>query len=1050
MATSDRTLHLVRRPAATEAITLTAEQSLIRQSRGKPLIVFGGPGTGKTTTLIESVVARIKSGENPDSILILAYGRERASDIRDRIVLRTGATTFEPLARTFHSVAFSIINESMQEEDFRYVLVSGAEQDSFIRQLLANPQSAGAIPWHPNLTAAISTRGFARELRDLISRASERDYSYQGLADRSRELNEPYWIAVAQFWKNYDEIMALRYGNVAGTALRIDPSAVITSAIHRLKSDSALRSRYQKKFSTIFVDEFQESDPTQRELLRLIAGQDLVVFADPDSAVGRFRGADPEGLSTFAATQGFTQLRLSQVLRSSDTVVALGKEVASFFRGQNLTRDRISTATSVEDHGIDIARLQSPSDSANYIAHAFRSAHLLDGVPWAQMAVILRSPGTQVSALQRAFAIHGIPVNIDSDALALADNPAITSFLTVAQLVLGSIEISIANWPIIEELLFSELAGADSISLRQMRIQLAKIRNDDDIRTVTAMMIDALTMPVTDLPWEQLQPLLRLRELIATSKKAFTHSPTIGDLLWAIWSNAKNIDGQAISDLWRNRALSGGVRGGAADRDLDAMMELFESARRFTERLPESSPGAFIDQLMGEKILGDTITAKAQREDLVSIMTVHSAKGLEWDLVALTGLQEGLWPNLRQRGSLLGGERLVEADRTGLSIREEINASSASALIEDERRLLHVAVTRARSGLIVTAYQEEDSEPSTYFEEIFDFVYGDCLDRERLTAVPRSLTVPALVSTLRRDLFSPDLATINFAGALLKTLAQSGIAAADPNNWLGTKLRSTTENVVALDQPISVSPSNLQSFAECGVKWFLERSGGRDGDSSAQLLGSAIHALAAQLAQEPTLTEAVLEERLRGSWALIDTSTGWVKDREFRDAVSKLKKFYGWQRASDRQLLGAEVEFKVSLGPAVLRGSVDRIELTSEGKIFIVDLKTGVSDVTKEEALEHKQLSGYQLAVLEGGFAAVHPAIDCAGAELVYLGGAGKSASIKTQPSVNHEELKAEVIVAAQAMSGAIFTAEINKRCRNCGVKSSCPIQSHGRSVLES
>lgn len=1013
-------------------------------------MVFGGPGTGKTTTLIESVVARIKNGEDPESILILAYGRERTSDIRDRIVLGTGATTFEPLARTFHSLAFSIINEAMAEDDFRYVLVSGAEQDSFIRQLLANPQDPGRIPWHPNLTAAIPTRGFARELRDLISRASERDYSYQGLADRSRELTEPYWIAVAQFWKEYDDTMALRYGDVAGTAQRIDPSAIITSAIRRLKSNSALRARYQRKFSTIFVDEFQESDPTQRELLRLIAGQDLVVFADPDSAVGRFRGADPEGLLAFATAHGFTQLRLSQVLRSSETVVALGKEVASYFRGHNLTRNRIAVATSMKDRGIDIARLQSPSDSANYIAHAFRSAHLLEGVPWGEMAVILRSPGAQVSALQRAFAIHGIPVDIDSDALALADNPAITSFLMVAQLVLGSVEISIANWPIIEELLFSELAGADAISLRQMRIQLAKIRGDDDVRTVTAMMVDALTMPVTDLPWEQLQPLKRLRDLIVSAKKALMDSPTIDDLLWAIWSNAKNIDGQAIADLWRNRALSGGVRGGAADRDLDAMMELFESARRFTQRLPGSDPSAFIDQLLGEKILGDTITAKAQREDLVSIMTVHSAKGLEWDLVALTGLQEGLWPNLRQRGSLLGSERLVEADRTGLSVREEINASSASALIEDERRLLHVAVTRARSGLILTAYQDEDSEPSTYFEEIFDFVHGDRLDRDLLTVLPRSLTVPALVSTLRRDLLSIDSATTDFAGALLKTLAQSGIAAADPDNWLGTKLPSTNENVVALDQPISVSPSNLQSFAECGVKWFLERSGGRDGDSSAQLLGSAIHALAAQLAQEPTLTEALLEERLRGAWALIDSSTGWVKDREFRDAVSKLKKFYGWHHSSDRQLLGAEVKFQVTLGPVVLRGSVDRIELTSEGKIFIVDLKTGASDLTQAEALEHKQLSGYQLAVVEGGFTAVHPAIESAGAELVYLGGIGKSASIKTQHTVDREELKAEVIVAAQAMSGASFTAAINKRCRNCGVKSSCPIQSHGRSVLES
>ena len=126
-----------------------------------------------------------------------------------------------------------------------------------------------------------------------------------------------------------------------------------------------------------------------------------------------------------------------------------------------------------------------------------------------------------------------------------------------------------------------------------------------------------------------------------------------------------------------------------------------------------------------------------------------------------------------------------------------------------------------------------------------------------------------------------------------------------------------------------------------------------------------------------------------------------------------------------------------------------RLELTADGKIFIADLKTGNSSVTGKEALTHKQLAGYQLAALEGGFVTDVGTSETAGAELVFLGGTSGSASVKTQLALDHEQLKTEVVAMAEGMSGSAFIATINKRCRTCGVKSSCPIQSQGKSVIE-
>ena len=997
---------------------LTPAQLEVVNHRTSQLLVLGQAGSGKTSTLIAAIANRIAAGEDPNKILALTYGRQSASKLRDQIASAnpTVHTVAEPIARTFHSIAFMILNDPINLEssaDKKYVLLSGAEQDAQIRQLLeldaANPAQSN---WPQDLIPALTTKGFAKELREFIGRATERGSSPEELSKFAKKYDQKYWPAICQFWERYQNAMALRDATTTHSFNRVDPSEIVVLAVDKLASNQRLLQKYQKLFQIIYVDEFQESDRAQRKLLQLLSGPELVIFADPDSAVGRFRGADPDNLIS---------------------------DLEQFGIKKKITLDKRLRPIASQQ----VALLSSASEEANFIAHQFRSAHLTSKMPWSQMAVIVRSPGPQITALQRAFAMNSIPVEIDAQAASLGDNPAIKPIITVAQIALGQLKITSSNWDEIELLLKSEFAGADAISIRQMRIALSKAQKHNPPKSSTDLILDHLTCPTPDLPWEELTSLKRINDLIKEAKKALSKSPDISDLLWSIWSNGKNYEGELISRVWQQTALAGGNRGMIADQNLDAVITLFEVARRFSERLPEAKPSLFIDQLLGEKILADTITTTAQRGEVVQVMTVHSAKGLEWELVALAGMQEGSWPNLKQRGSLLGSERLVEIFRHGISNTEQLDAISAAGLMQDEKRLLNVALTRASKQLFVTAITGEDTQPSSYFEKLAP-------QEIQLHQSQRSITQPALVAALRRIATVSDKENSQFAARALKTLASNGVKVADPKHWVGVKPVSTDLPVISPQEQLRISPSSLESFTECGLKWMLEQSGGRDADSTAQVLGSAIHVIAAQLKDQPTLTLDELEGKLKGAWSLIDMNQGWIKDYEYRRAASMLKKFYGWHSENKNQLIGVEEKFEFKLGSAIVSGSIDRVELTNEGKYYIVDLKTGATPISYEDAQQNKQLQSYQLAVVNDGFKNKLEHQEVAGAELIFVGDLkGKEAKGRPQDKVNEKVVSQEISDIAVKMSDKNFVAVINDRCRSCAVKTSCPIQPAGKSVIE-
>ena len=149
---------------------------------GGPLLVLAGPGTGKTTAIVETVTGRITGrGTDPGRVLVLTFSRKAAEELRERITMRLGRTTREPLALTFHSYAYALVRrEFVLAGEEPPTLLPGPEQLLEVRRLLRGEAADGGAGWPERLRPALGTRGFAAELRDFLLRAAERGLDGRG------------------------------------------------------------------------------------------------------------------------------------------------------------------------------------------------------------------------------------------------------------------------------------------------------------------------------------------------------------------------------------------------------------------------------------------------------------------------------------------------------------------------------------------------------------------------------------------------------------------------------------------------------------------------------------------------------------------------------------------------------------------------------------------------------------------------------------------------------------------------------------------------------
>jgi RecB family exonuclease len=410
---------------------------------------------------------------------------------------------------------------------------------------------------------------------------------------------------------------------------------------------------------------------------------------------------------------------------------------------------------------------------------------------------------------------------------------------------------------------------------------------------------------------------------------------------------------------------------------------------------------------------------------------------------------------------VLGTQRLVDV-LDGVVDPSGERVSTRAPLLAEERRLLIAAMGRARSRLLVTAVDSDGGQqaalPSPFCVELAALATESDPGPSIPVRAPRVLAAAPIVGRLRAVVCAPagsveDSARI-CAATQLARLAEAGVPGAEPEHWYGMTQPSTDEPLWERDDHVvSMSPSTLQTLADCPLRWLLERHGGADPRGVRSALGSLVHALVS----DSSASEKKMLDELEKVWPHMPFEAEWYAENELSRHREMLSAFTEW-RAQTRDRLsevGTEVEVDGTIqtggeaegGPAVrVRGRVDRLEMDDAGRLVVVDLKTGKSPVTKDDAQGHAQLALYQLAIAAGLLDEADR--EPGGARLVYLGKpAACGPTEREQDALTpdaQQQWREKVHRAAAATQGPQFLARVNDGCAHCPVRSSCPAQRAG------
>ncbi len=1066
------------------------------------VLAVGGPGTGKSTALVRSVVAAAEAGAGLDGLVVLTWSRPAAHRLRAEIIARLGRTQRAPAMTTVPGWCLALQSAYGPRGGDGGIprVLTGPEQQMQVRELL---EGEGEWLWPAEVRPAVRTRAFTQEVRTGIARARQHGLDPDDLIAMGERTGRPQWVGLGRFFERYLDVL--------------DGQGVWDYAelVHRtrlLLLDEQVAADVAARLRGVHVDEFAELDRSQIGLLAQVHGLGVPVIAaaDPATRVFAFRGADPRAVADFpcrfaapgtgaavVVPFGTNHRTAPGVLAAVGAVLAHNPaEVLPSAAGPAPGPLAGRAQASGSDEGRpEVSVLLHPTGAAQLdaVARWLRARHA-HGAAWSDMAVVGRAGRGQLALVARALTGLGVPVDVDGDDIALGEQPCVRHLVGAAECCLALSSGDPLDPARVLALVGGPLCPAEPRGLRRLGRRLRRGSDAPDVdallfelvrrRAVEAMTSDrgagaprdgrdrggGAAAPSTgparsDDEAAAAAALDLLGAVLCGAARRVRRGVGVYEVLWSLWQ------GTDWPERLREEALAGGEGSAAAHRDLDALCALFDLAARHDDLGGGKGLRTLVAEIAGQEISGDQARESDPRGRGVQVITAHRVRGRQWSHVALVDLVEGEWPGRRGGEGLLSAEAIGADGDTAPTDRDGLEA--AIEWVRRERRLFALAASRATRSLLVTAVAGEGSEggePSRFIAELGVEPRPGPTPAER-----RASTLDELVGELRRTALDPSgspalrRAAAERIAALAVLRSRRGrrlVPAADASTWWG--VGGLSGRTGARRRPeLTVSATGLEKLSRCPRRWFLDsRVGAQEAAGPQAAVGTLVHAMA-ENSVRLGWGAAEQHDRVDASWGAVGYEVEWRSEAEREAAHAMIDRLDAWSTADrGREVVGVEVpvrhRFELPGGTVVLRGTIDRLERESAtGRIHVVDFKTGRRAPTRGQAQAHLQLGAYQLAVAEGACSELTgPRPRLGGAELVHLripqgARAPGLPKVLAQPDIGDHPYPPRVEprpgggptwvhdVMAEALGHAAdgdWTAVEGELCRTCPHRGGCPV----------
>jgi len=945
-----------------------------------PVRVLAGPGTGKTHALVDLYEQAVREGvASRDEILVLTFSTGAAGEIGRRIDERLQDDYGEAWISTFHSFCARVLRDHAFDRE--RLQLSGFQEWLVMRRVLAelDPSVLGS------LEGVRRSEAFAHDVLTFVA-----------LMKQNLVHPPPLLLGVEATGTERLRILAavyLAYQRRLEQARMVDFRDLVSGAVEVLQSNAAVRERMRSKFRLVLVDEFQDVDPAQFELLRLVAPPELrprlVVVGDPDQSIYGFRGTVPRLLGTdFVSVYGASTRRLDDCRRCSQAVLDAGERLLAATQPERPGRLLRAVAEDPRP-SVVVARESDAVDEAFFVAREIKRLQAENrGLRHADFAIVLRSTTSLGAPFEEALRALEIPYEVRGSG-ATARNE-------VVRFLIGYLESLRRpdDSDAFEGALASSLGGVGARTVSRLRAH-ARERNRPLIKVVRRLMYvlaarDAARYP---LPWGGEPP---ADEPSLPDYLAYLSDAELDSLHHAMVVRHR-LEARAVALPLAALAYSVLIEDGAMRRlldlglppsdraeaiaDLRAAIDGLEAIEVVHERLNGTKP--LLSDVTGslETLLAaaaDDSEAASGTRDAVQVMTVHQAKGLEFEVVFCSAFAHGLFPVQARPHPLLDADdrAWLEAFRVGFMPSWPADPDGHMA---EEARLAFVAMTRARRRLYVTYADSylRQAGASVFLEMAAPDAETLELTRASARLEPDDVLLPreaeVLIASHRPGI--GDAAIERAARLGLDVAFLMDRASGEPFEPYGEGRNPTS---VEIDH---FSPTTLNDYLKCPrLYWYNHHPGlVEEPRSVAMERGGFLHEVLEDFhaqegawrplesAQQREWLEAALQRHLDGYLSRMEGVLDRKREeKQVRSLLSNYIRFVtGLQVIRRLGTLAIERRFHLQLDGVEIVGKIDRVNDVGDGEVEVVDYKTGSGKPMKYayEAYFGPELYDVQLAL---------------------------------------------------------------------------------------